>query len=116
MTWMKQEKVPGCGDRLKSLASAIWANALRLPRRAPRRLHLRESLPLGEHRFVAFVEFDGEGFLVGGTSASLVLLARLGDARGKAEAAQPTGIPGTGIEERDITEIIGNRRPRIEAC
>jgi flagellar biogenesis protein FliO len=50
-----------------------------MTRRAPRRLQLCESLPLGERRFVAVVEFERARFLVGGTSASLVLLARLGD-------------------------------------
>jgi flagellar biogenesis protein FliO len=45
--------------------------------RQPRRLRLCESLPLGDRRFVAVVEFDRSRFLVGGTAGSLVLLARL---------------------------------------
>ena len=52
---------------------------LRLGRREPRRLRLCESLPLGDRRFVAVVEFDRSRFLVGGTPASLALLARLED-------------------------------------
>jgi flagellar biogenesis protein FliO len=56
---------------------ALWERILRLGRRAPRRLRLCESLPLGERRFVAVVEFDRERFLVGGTASSLVLLSRL---------------------------------------
>jgi hypothetical protein len=52
-----------------------------LSRRKPRRLRLCESLPLGERRFVAVVEFERSRFLVGGTSGSLVLLARLGSGR-----------------------------------
>jgi hypothetical protein len=52
---------------------------LGMTRRTPRRLLLCESLPLGERRFVAVVEFERARFLVGGTSASLVLLARLGN-------------------------------------
>jgi Flagellar biosynthesis protein, FliO len=111
MDGMKKSNLAGSGGRLKALAGAIWQNALRLPRRVPRRLRLCESLPLGEHRFVAVVELDGEGFLLGGTSASLVLLARLEGAGGKAEAVRPTSKP----EER-VTEIGGDRRPRIEAC
>jgi flagellar biogenesis protein FliO len=51
-------------------------------RRRPRRLRLCESLALGERRFVAVVEFDHARFLVGGTAASLVLLARLEDVEG----------------------------------
>ncbi len=60
---------------------------LSLGRRSPRRLRLCESLPLGDRRFVAVVEFESSRFLVGGTSASLVLLARL---------------------ERDVDEIFRN--------
>jgi hypothetical protein len=45
----------------------------------PRSLRLCESLSLGERRFVAVVEFDGEQFLVGGTASTLMLLARLGN-------------------------------------
>ena len=59
---------------------ALWERVLRLSRRAPRRLRLCESLPLGERRFVAVVEFEAERFLVGGTPSSLVLLSRLTDA------------------------------------
>lgn len=56
-----------------------WERILRLVRRPPQRLRLCESLPLGERRFVAVVEFDAERFLVGGTPSSMVLLSRLPD-------------------------------------
>ncbi len=56
-----------------------WARVQRLGQRAPKRLRLCESLGLGERRFVAVVEFDRARFLVGGTSSSLSLLARLDD-------------------------------------
>jgi flagellar biogenesis protein FliO len=58
----------------------LWERVLRLSHRRHRRLKLCESLPLGERRFVAVVEFDAARFLVGGTSSSLVLLSRLSDA------------------------------------
>lgn len=61
-------------------ARALWRRVLQLSRRAPQRLRLCESLPLGDRRFVAVVEFENCRFLLGGTSASLVLLARLEDA------------------------------------
>jgi hypothetical protein len=57
----------------------LWQKLLRLGQRSPKRLRLCESLPLGERRFVAVVEFDAERFLVGGTSSSMVLLSRLAD-------------------------------------
>ena len=55
-----------------------WRRILQLGKK-PRRLRVCETLPLGERRFVAVVEFEQFRFLLGGTSASLVLLARLGD-------------------------------------
>jgi hypothetical protein len=77
------------GDREESdfwqRARACWKHFRRLSQRRPRRLRLCESLPLGERRFVAVVEFERSRFLVGGTPASLVLLARLGSAQGDNE-------------------------------
>jgi flagellar biogenesis protein FliO len=68
-------RISAGGFRMRGIA--LWERILRLGRRAPRRLRLCESLPLGERRFVAVVEFDRERFLVGGTASSLVLLSRL---------------------------------------
>ena len=56
---------------------AGWERILRLKRASPRRLRLAETLPLGERRFVAVLEFERERFLLGGTASSLVLLTRL---------------------------------------
>jgi flagellar biogenesis protein FliO len=61
-------------------ARVWWQRILRLSRRPPRRLRLCETLALGERRFLAVVEFEQARFLVGGTSASLVLLATLAPA------------------------------------
>jgi len=47
---------------------------------------LCESVPFGERRFVAVVEFEQSRFLIGGTSASLVLLARLENVAGEESA------------------------------
>ncbi len=57
----------------------FWQRMLLVAGRRPKSLRLCESLPLGERRFVAVVEFEDLRFLLGGTSSSLVLLARLGD-------------------------------------
>jgi flagellar biogenesis protein FliO len=91
-------------------SAALWERLLRLGRRAPRRLRLCESLPLGDRRFVAVVEFDRERFLVGGTSSSLVLLSRLEEAGAQA-----------GREAEDVSrssETISNWRlqRREEKC
>jgi flagellar biogenesis protein FliO len=68
--------------------ATLWRRALAFAQRIlsrrhyrPRRLRLCETLPLGERRFVAVVEFEQARFLLGGTSSSVVLLARLADAR-----------------------------------
>jgi hypothetical protein len=86
-------------------ARVLWERILRFSRRAPRQLRLCESLPLGERRFVAVVEFERARFLVGGTSASLVLLARLGtggEGTGENEVASPAKTP---------TETSGEAQP-----
>jgi flagellar biogenesis protein FliO len=65
-----------------------------MSRRLPRRLRLCESLPLGERRFVAVIEFEESRFLVGGTSSSLVLLANLGR-HGDSASEVGTSLAGT---------------------
>lgn len=64
---------------LWNAARTVWQRILGSARRPARRLRLAETLSLGERRFVAVVEFERARFLVGGTSASLVLLTRLED-------------------------------------
>lgn len=77
---------------------------VRIGRRAPKRLRLCESLPLGERRFVAVVEFEATRFLVGGTPSALVLLSRLPDRgpdRGKgADPAENEFDPGAEPEKK----------------
>jgi flagellar biogenesis protein FliO len=56
----------------------FWHRAQRvLKSRQSRRLRVRESLSLGDHRFLAVIEFDRQEFLVGGSGSSLSLLARV---------------------------------------
>jgi hypothetical protein len=73
-------------------ARALWRQILRISRRQPRSLHLCESLPLGDRRFVAVVQYGRSRFLVGGTSSSLVLLARIG------EESSDSANPGTNTQ------------------
>jgi flagellar biogenesis protein FliO len=46
-------------------------------KRKPRSMRLRETLPLGDRKYLALVEVDGHRFLVGAAGNSLSLLARL---------------------------------------
>jgi len=62
---------------LRWLAGA-WKWAQTFGSRHPRkRLRVCETVALGEKRFVAVIEVDGEQFLVGGGSSSVATLARL---------------------------------------
>ncbi len=70
----------------QSLPQAHWAAALKttwqwlrgaVVRRRVRRLRISETLSLGERRFLAIIEFDGQEFLLAGCGSSLELLARL---------------------------------------
>lgn len=74
---MRREWVAGL--RIMKWGAELWGRVLRLSRRTPKSLRLCESLPLGERRFVAVVEFERARFLVGGTPSSVVLLSRLQD-------------------------------------
>ena len=75
-----------------------------------RRLRLGEWLGLGEHRFAAVLEFDGQRFLVGGTPHSLSLLAELtcanaGDSQSDAKKTNAGETPSNEI-------LPGNREDR----
>jgi flagellar biogenesis protein FliO len=90
---MTTETLRVSGSIFRDRTIALWRRVLRFRRAAPKRLRLCESLPLGEHRFVAVVEFDTVRFLVGGTSSSLVLLSRLGSADEPAEGKEQDSVP-----------------------
>jgi flagellar biogenesis protein FliO len=73
--------------RIMKLGAGLRKRVLRLSRRTPKSLRLCESLPLGERRFVAVVEFERARLLVGGTPSSVVLLSRLEDSQEGADGA-----------------------------
>lgn len=78
---------------------ALWNRCLRISRRTPKSLRLCASLPLGERRFVAVVEFEEARFLLGGTSSSLVLLARLADSGSRTEDDAESDSRGLAAEK-----------------
>jgi flagellar biogenesis protein FliO len=54
-----------------------------------RQLRLRETLALGERRFIAVVEFERQKFLIAGTGSSVAMLTTLpspGSAKGNLES------------------------------
>lgn len=81
-------------DSFRGRLLELWSRVLRISRRSPKSLRLCASLPLGERRFVAVVEFEQARFLVGGTSSSLVLLSRLRDCGSGAEEEIESGADG----------------------
>jgi len=59
-----------------------WLQEKRQAQLATRRLRLCETLSLGEKRFVAIVQVDGQQFLVGGAAGTVSMLGQLSaDAR-----------------------------------
>lgn len=64
-----------------SLRLRRWWGALSV-RRTDRRLQLRETLPLGDRRFVALVEINGQELLLGCTQSSVSLLKELPSTKG----------------------------------
>lgn len=74
------------GSHLPEQSPTLWQRLFFIGPRRTKSLRLAETLPLGERRFVAVIEFEQMRFLIGGTPSSLSLLAQL-DA--KAEAITP---------------------------
>ena len=54
-----------------------WIQARRLGRSGAKRLHVSESVSLGEKRFVAVIQLDGLQYLIGGGATNVALLAQL---------------------------------------
>lgn len=80
-----------------------WFERWRLFRsrlRPRRRLRLEETLSLGDRRFIALIAFEGSHFLVGGTSSTLSLLARL----------EANDQPGLGLASIDSVCASGETR------
>ncbi len=70
------QTLPGEGRAIALKTVWQWLRGAVLHRRA-RRLRISETLSLGDRRFVAIIEFDGQEFLLAGCGNSLELLARV---------------------------------------
>lgn len=69
-----------------SLTAWNWTLKQLKSHRVAKRLRVCETVSLGEKRFLAVIEIDGEQFLVGGASSSISTLARLERPQGFSEA------------------------------
>ena len=56
-----------------------WMQAQGRQSSKSRRLRVRETVSLGEKRFVSIVEVDGASFLIGGGAGNVSLLTSLGE-------------------------------------
>jgi hypothetical protein len=92
----------------------LWQRVARLSRRAPRRLRLRESLALGDHRFVAILECERLRWLIGGTASSLVVLAPLASDPGELPQSSEAGA-FTAAQHKEIKLEEGPSKRRREA-
>lgn len=74
---------PPASVRRRGLRNLLrWSERLNVPRLwqpKARRLRVTETVSLGDKRFLSIVEVDGVSFLIGGGSASVSLLAPLGE-------------------------------------
>lgn len=59
------------------LLRALTVLKARYAQRSDKRLHVAETVSLGERRFVALLTLDGQEFLVGGGTAGVSLLTRI---------------------------------------
>jgi hypothetical protein len=72
-----------------------------------KRLHVAESVSLGEKRFVAVVHVDGLQFLVGGSANSMALLAQLSTPEKFSKSIE------TAIDSTIPIPVLKGRRKRI---
>jgi flagellar biogenesis protein FliO len=79
---------------------ALWQQLIEVGRRPPKRLRLCESLSMGDRRFVAVVAYERSRFLLGGTSGSLALLARLEDDADHGTTPENKRLPHSSEEPR----------------
>ena len=79
-----QDLIQALGRHVRS--AWTWLERRRSAHFAARRLHVTETLSLGEKRFVSIIEVDGTQYLIGGSAENVQLLTRL-------EAHEAMGLP-----------------------
>jgi hypothetical protein len=79
MKWLRWQAI--CSDSLRRAWSSLHA---KYKISTTKRLHVSETISLGEKRFVAIVAVEGREFLIGGGVSGISLLAQLGSRDGAA--------------------------------
>lgn len=86
-----QDVLRGLGSVLTQVAEHAFRLLAQVKvKRASKRLTVRETVSLGEKRFVAIVQVDGQQFLLGGAPNSVAMLAQLSGDQVVPEQAVPT--------------------------
>ena len=75
----------------QAVAAWKWLERKRTQQLAARRLHVAETVQLGEKRFVSILEVDGGQYLIGGAAGNVSLLAIL-------KQGQATGVNSLGTD------------------
>jgi hypothetical protein len=78
-TWFRR-----CLDSIRTALLSVRV------RRRERSLRLCETLPLGEKRFLAVVQFEGRRFLIAATNHSISLLEKLDSSASQAQKREGT--------------------------
>jgi Flagellar biosynthesis protein, FliO len=76
----REREREGTLQTMKSSVSRVWCwiKEQQTTTKGTKRLQVSETVSLGEKRFVAVVEVDGQHFLIGGGPSSVSMLAQLG--------------------------------------
>ena len=90
VNWIRWQAI--CADALTRAWSFLHA---KYKSSTTKRLHVSETISLGEKRFVAIVNVEGREFLIGGGVSGMSLLAQLGAApRNSCDLGQGIGDSG----------------------
>ena len=78
-----QAQLPAATPATSRVFVDLWQrvrNSFKTLHAPKKRLHVCESVSLGEKRFLAIVRVDSESFLLGGATGNVAMLAKLNDA------------------------------------
>jgi hypothetical protein len=85
-----------------------WVRTRQAGRSSGRRLRVSETVSLGEKRFVAVVQVDGNQYLVGGGATNVALLAQLKGSESFGDVMKET----MAISERSIEPVLAQIREK----
>lgn len=104
--------------RFRFLMAAGWKWAVRQQqsRSRARRLRLEETISLGQKRFLALVQIDGQRLLVGGGATEVTLLANLGAAEPFSALLKETAVASFAAPPRPTRRRAAKRKTEPEKC